>query len=286
MAVNLIAVNMDAFYIVISILFLCLLDAAIVLWVIESRMTESRKSVIADKVDSGKGLRLEAEDVYLNVKDGLVTICDELPVIQEPVSAPVKEEDVPVAPIVDEPAVTVLREEEVVPEAEVAEEEEAVAEAESNYIELTSDSVVFKSSKNEKITFIDRYAALTPEMRALYDDIVLYILSNKDCKKSESSTAVTFKCKTDKIMRAVIKRGVVELNFMLINTDLHRFVREEGIKAIKINPVKIRLATNEDLDLAKRTADITIEAYRDEQKYRRDKRNEMRRKQRLGETVN
>ena len=78
-------------------------------------------------------------------------------------------------------------------------------------------------------------------------------------------------------MRAVIKRGVVVLNFMLANTDLNRFVREEGIKKIKINPVIIRLDSDIDVVLAKQTADITIENLREDQDYRKQRRKEMRR---------
>ena len=75
----------------------------------------------------------------------------------------------------------------------------------------------------------------------------------------------------------MIKRGVVILNFLLVNTDLNRFVREEGIKTIKINPVVIKLETDSDLVLAKQTADITIENIREEQQYRKERNRELRR---------
>ena len=71
---------------------------------------------------------------------------------------------------------------------------------------------------------------------------------------------------------------MVVLNFLLINTDLGRFVREEGIKAIKINPVVIKLESDSDLLLAKQTADITIENIREEQQYRKERNKELRRR--------
>ena len=102
-------------------------------------------------------------------------------------------------------------------------------------------------------------------------------MENQDCRKIQAPRAVTFKCKTDKMMYAVVKRGVVECRFMLVNTELHRFVREGGVKNIKINPVLVRLATAEDLELAKQTADLTVQSYREEQAYRNRKRKEARR---------
>ena len=76
---------------------------------------------------------------------------------------------------------------------------------------------------------------------------------------------------------AAIKRGIVELSFMLVNSELNRLVRAEGIKEIKIKPVVIRLEDDTDLMLAKQTADITLEHLAEEQQYRKEKKKELRR---------
>ena len=177
-------------------------------------------------------------------------------------------------PMEDETAYTQPEE---APDDTVSEEAREYEQLVSRYGEITDHSVIFESNMAEKKSFIEKYAALDPEMRNRYDEIVAYILGHENCKKIEAAQAVTFKCGTDKIMRAVIKRGVVVLNFMLANTDLNRFVREEGIKKIKINPVIIRLASDIDVVLAKQTADITIENLREDQDYRKQRRKEMRR---------
>lgn len=72
----------------------------------------------------------------------------------------------------------------------------------------------------------------------------------------------------------------VVLNFMLVNTDLNRFVREEGIKKIKIAPVVVRLESDIDLVLAKQTVDITLENILEEQQYRKERKRELRRQSR------
>lgn len=263
--------DMELFYIVITIIFVALLIAALVLWIIDARMDYKRKKIIAQKIQSGSGMRLESDDLLLKVKNGVVEICEDVPVPAAPMaesSAPAGE-SAPVVPMTEETAAADA--------AGVAAREEQLEELVNRYGEITDNSVVFESNKNQKTTFVEKYAALDAQSRNRYDEIVAYILAHPDCRKSEASNAVTFKCKTDKIMRAVIKRGTVVLNFMLSNTDLNRFVREEGIKKIKIAPVVVRLESDIDLVLAKQTVDITLENIHEEQQYRKERKRELRR---------
>ena len=216
-------------------------------------------------------MRLESDDLLLKVKNGVVEICEDVPVPAAPMAdAPAPAgESAPVVPMTEETAAADA--------AGVAAREEQLEELVNRYGEITDNSVVFESNKNQKTTFVEKYAALDAQSRNRYDEIVAYILAHPDCRKSEASNAVTFKCKTDKIMRAVIKRGTVVLNFMLSNTDLNRFVREEGIKKIKIAPVVVRLESDIDLVLAKQTVDITLENIHEEQQYRKERKRELRR---------
>lgn len=263
--------DMELFYIVITIIFVALLIAALVLWIIDARMDYKRKKIIAQKIQSGSGMRLESDDLLLKVKNGVVEICEDVPVP----AAPMAESSAPAgasAPVVPMPEETAAAD-----AAGVAAREEQLEELVNRYGEITDNSVVFESNKNQKTTFVEKYAALDAQSRNRYDEIVAYILAHPDCRKSEASNAVTFKCKTDKIMRAVIKRGTVVLNFMLSNTDLNRFVREEGIKKIKIAPVVVRLESDIDLVLAKQTVDITLENIHEEQQYRKERKRELRR---------
>lgn len=263
--------GMELFYLIISCVFIVLLAAAIVMWVIDGQMEAKRRAAISDRIKSGKGLRLENDDLILKVQDGKIIICDSMPQVAEAKTAVAEEGTSVLQPMKDEMAAAAGD------DAYKSEKLDELQELVDRYGELTDKSIVFESNKQEKVTSIDKYAALSSEARMRYDSIVAYILANPDCKKVEASNAVTFKCKTDKIVRVMIKRGVVILNFLLANTDLNRFVREEGIKTIKINPVVIKLETDSDLVLAKQTADITIENIREEQQYRKERNRELRR---------
>ena len=250
-------INMDLFYIVISCIFVFLLVAGVVLMVIDSRMDYKRKKAVAQKIESGRGMRLEGDDLILKVTDGKVEILEDLPAPEvAAAAAPAAESDRP-------------------PVVPVTETEEELEELVSRYGEITENSVIFEKSKNA--TFADKYNALDEKTRARYDELMAYILAKPDCRKSESSTTVTVKNKTDKMLVAAIKRGIVELSFMLVNSELNRLVRAEGIKEIKIKPVVIRLEDDTDLMLAKQTADITLEHLAEEQQYRKEKKKELRR---------
>lgn len=259
---------MDTFYIVISILFVVLLFSALVLWAIEARMESKRKQLVAQKIESGRGQRIEENGLVLMVRDGRVEILDDLP------ASPFAELDV--AP--SEAVSPVAEEDEVAEEDDINDEVEDLTLFPS--AEITENSIVFERAESGSRTFIEKYADLTPEMRNRYDRLVAHILADKSCRKIEAQMAVTFKYKTEKILRAVIKRGVVVLNFMLVNTELNRFVKEEGIKNIKISPVIVRLESDEETELAIQTADLTIGHIKEELDYKKERNRERRRQQR------
>ena len=248
---------MDTFYIVMIVIVIALVVAAVVLWGVEERANSQNRKSRQEKIVQRTVVINQEEDVYLRVSGGV------LEVIESPAPQP---EPAPVAAPAPEP------------EPEPVVEEVAVAEAAPG-IELNEDSVVFQAS--QRLSFIEKYAQLTPEDRARFDELAAYVLAKPGCKRLESNDAITFKCKSDKVMRATIRRDTVTVSFMLANTELDRFLRQEGIKKVKIAPVAIRLESDDDLKLAKQTADLTMEHILEEQQYRKERRNELRRQSRL-----
>ena len=249
----------DVFYIVMVVITARLVVGALVLWVVDEYSKSKAGREDAEKRAQRIVVIRQEEDVYLRVSHGALEVIDK----PAPVSAPA-------------PAPVPVPEPEPVPEP-VA-EEVAAAEAVPS-VEMTEDSVVFQAS--QRLSFIEKYAQLTPEDRARFDELAAYVLAKPGCKRLESNDAITFKCKSDKVMRATIRRDTVTVSFMLANTELDRFVRRAGIKKIKIAPVAIRLESDDDLLLAKQTADLTMEHILEEQQYRKERRNELRRQSRL-----
>ena len=260
--------DMGKFYVAISCVYLALLLVAIVLWAIESRFEAKNKKSAAAAAEA-KGLRLTGDDVILKVNSGKVEVLGDLPAAKEVV----REVEV----IKEVPVHTAAAEEEVVePDVEPLEDD---GEDTARYAELGENSIVFERGEPEKQTFAEKFAALSEEEQARFNDVEAYILQDPLCRKIEAPSAVTYKYKTGKIARVVIKRGVAVFNFMLANTDLNRFVREEGIKNIKIAPVAIRLEDDGDAALIKQTVDIALANIKEDAEYRKEKKKERRRLQ-------
>lgn len=237
---------LDTFFLVIVPILAVLLILSIVLMITFNRKKKSLLEEIEAKKQQVNTIVAEG-DLFLKISDGKVEIVD-----------------APAATV----AMPVQQEEEPAPAEELSENTELVA--------IDEDSVVFQATGKESKTFADKYETLTEEARKMYDELAQYILATPKSKVSRSSSAETFKVGTDKVLRAVIRREVVVLNFMLANSSLNRFVKEEGIKNIKINPVVIRLETAEDLALAKQTVDLTVENIKQEQQYRKLRKKELR----------
>ena len=257
--------DMGKFYVAISCVYLALLLVAIVLWAIESRFDAKNKKAAAAAAEA-KGLRLTGDDVILKVNSGKVEVLGDLPATKEIVREVIKEVPVQAA----------AEEEVVEPDVEPLEDD---GEDTARYAELGENSIVFERGEPEKQTFAEKFAALPEEDQARFNEVEAYILQDPLCRKIEAPSAITYKYKTGKIARVVIKRGVAVFNFMLANTDLNRFVREEGIKNIKIAPVAIRLEDDGDAALIKQTVDIALANIKEDAEYRKEKKKERRRLQ-------
>lgn len=131
--------------------------------------------------------------------------------------------------------------------------------------------------KAEKLTYEEKYEKLDETDRRLIDEFAAFVSALPDCSRSLQTSALAFKYKKGHIAKAVIRRDTVVLHFSIANPELDRLVREEKLKEVKVKPVEIRLGSEEDLALAKQTAEITVKYLREEENYRLEKRREARR---------
>lgn len=161
---------------------------------------------------------------------------------------------------------------------ETVKEETAVAEAapaEEREEETAQDGVLIP--KAEKLTFEERYQRLPASNKKLLDAFVSYVEGKEDCEKRVQTSALLCRYKKSQIAKVVIRRDCAVLSFPIANPELGRLVREEKLKSVKMQPAQIKLATKDDLELAKQTADITLEYLQSEEEYKLEKRREARR---------
>lgn len=222
---------------------------AIILCIIEQSLKKKHPDNEGEVAVEMVTTHVTGEDIYLQVKDGAVTIIDELPTVEVVVEKEVvKVKQVPVAAAVASADVV---------EAPVADTEEELDEA---------GRVAFIASE-QKLTYLDKLAALEKNYYSLYEQLVNYLISKENVKMITTNNKGIFKYKTDRLVIASVRRGVVTLQFMLINSNLERYMRAEGAKQIKVTPVTIRLTNEDDLSRAKSTADLTIDYLEQERVY-------------------
>lgn len=129
----------------------------------------------------------------------------------------------------------------------------------------------------QKLTFAEKLAQLSKEKRGYYDAVKNYILSKPESKMIEGVSRVQFKSGTARIAYISIKRGTPVVEYMLPNSDISHFIKEENAEHIKVSPVVIRLENKDCVDEAKKTVDITIEHIKAEEEHRKELRREARR---------
>lgn len=132
-------------------------------------------------------------------------------------------------------------------------------------------------ARSEKQTFAEKYAELDEEKRAFLDEFTAHVTGKENCVKVLQTSALSFKYKKSLIVKAVIRRDTVSLNFSIANPELGRMMREGKTKSIRMQPVQIRLLSASDVNLAKQTADMTVGYLQSEEEYRLEKRREARR---------
>lgn len=257
------------FWIVVVVVLSLDFIGAIVLCVLENKLKKGHPENEGKLAVENATERISGEDIYLHVVDGVVTIIDELPTVEVAV------EDA-AAPVAAEPAEQ---------EQEAEEEEQVVAATAEDSIpedaELDEEGrVVIIAASDTKRTYTERLADLDPEVYALYEELVEYLLAKENVKQIVTNNKAIFKYKTDRLVISAVRRGIITLQFMLANPELNRYMRAEGVKQIKVTPVTIRLTDRATLEEAKSTVDLTLTYLSNERAYNAEKKKEARREAR------
>lgn len=243
----LLAINMTALYISFGVIFGVLILATVALGSMHGVVAKQRHDHRAAKATPPAPIEIKSEDLTIRIRDGRMEAYD-TPEYEAPAEVPAEEPQ---------------------PEAEVA-AEEPVEQAEEE-----PDGVLIP--RTEKLTFREKYERLPDADKRLLDEFTAYVTEKADCSKLLQTSALAFRYKKGQIAKAVIRRESVYLNFSILNPELGRMVREERTSGLKMKPVEIRLLDEEDLNIAKQTADLTVEYLAQEEEYRNEKRKEARR---------
>ena len=184
-------------------------------------------------------------------------------VLQAPVAPPVKEE-----PVVAEPVVEVV---ETVPEKEEPVVEEA---AEEEAAENTDGTISFALGQQK--TLDEKYLELPQEKRGWYDAIIKYASAVEDSKRVKNARYEEYKVGKNRIVRMLIKRDVINCEFILHNSDFKNYVNENKI-SVKQSATTVLVETAASVDVVKNSIDIVVAQIAEEKEYKKQLAREKRR---------
>ena len=185
------------------------------------------------------------------------------PVAAAPVAvaevAPVEE---PVAPVVEEPVVEAPVEEPVV--EEIVEEPAAEAAAE----EIADPDGTISFSKGQQQTLEEKYMALSAEQKGWYDAIIKYASAVEGSKRFKNLRYEEYKVGKNRLVRLLIKRGIINCEFILHNSDFKNYVSENKI-AVKQSATTMLVESAATVDAVKNSIDIVVAAIAEEKAYKK-----------------
>ena len=193
--------------------------------------------------------------------------------VEASVEAPVEEVTVEAAPVEEAPA------EEVTAEAAPIEEATEEADAEEN----ANGTISFALGQQQTID--EKYYALPAEQRAWYDEIIKYATMVEGSKRFKNARYEEYKVGKNRIVRITIKRGVIQCEFILHNTDFKNYVNENKIN-IKQSATTMLVENAATVDAVKNSIDIVVASLAAEREYKKQLAREKRRAARAAKAGN
>ena len=191
--------------------------------------------------------------------------------VAEPEPAPAVVEEAPAEePAVVEEPVEEPAAEEAAPEAvaeEAPAEETAAAEDEEGTITF---------SAGQRQTLEEKYLDLSSEARGWYDEIIKYASVVDGSKRFKNVRYEEYKVGKNRLVRMLIKRGVIHCEFILPNSDFKNYVNENKI-SVKQAATTMRVENAATVDAVKNSIDIAVAAIVAEKEYKKQQARERRR---------
>lgn len=152
---------------------------------------------------------------------------------------------------------------------ETAEEisaEEVTEADEATEAEVNGDSVTFSAAKE---TLSQKYDALPDELKDYYGQIVATASAVEGNRCFKNDRYEEYKVGKNRIVRLLIKRGVIVCEFVIANNDLRNYMSDNKLK-LKQAPTTLKVFDEATLAAAKATMEIAVKAIEDEKAYKKE----------------
>lgn len=189
------------------------------------------------------------------------------------VAQPVSEAPAPVAEALPEEEPTAPVEEALTETAEEAAASE-VAEAEEEAAEENDGTISF--SMGQRQTLEEKYLALSSEQKGWYDEIIKYAAAVDGSKRFKNVRYEEYKIGKNRLVRMLIKRGIIHCEFILHNSDFKNYINENRI-SVRQSATTMLVESVATVEAAKNSIDIVVAAIAEEKEYKKKLARERRR---------
>ena len=139
-------------------------------------------------------------------------------------------------------------------------------------------NVAFATSAKD--TLDEKYAALSDEQKAFYDEIASYAIAKEDAKRFKNLRYEEIKIGKARLVRMLIKRNQVVCEFIMYNSNFKNYVNENKV-AVKQAATVIKINDAASVQAAKDSMDIVINTINEEKEYKKQQAKERRKAARL-----
>ena len=158
----------------------------------------------------------------------------------------------------------------------VEEAEEAPVEvAEEPVAEPQDDEGTVKFSAGQQQSLDEKYLALSSQAKGWYDEIIKYASAVEGSKRFKNARYEEYKVGKNRLVRLLIKRGIIHCEFILQNSDFKNYVSENKISVRQAATV-MRVENAETVDAVKNSIDIAVAAIAEEREYKKQQAREKR----------
>lgn len=223
---------------------------------------------VVQEVIASRRERIGAEKDILQHAERIIREAEAKEKAEAAVVAAVKEPE----PVVEEPiAEPEPAFEEVV---EVPTEEAPVEEAPAE--EEVDPEGMISFAKGQQQTLDEKYLALNQEAKGWYDEIIKYASAVEGSKRFKNARYEEYKVGKNRLVRLLIKRGVINCEFILQNSDFKNYVNENKI-SVKQAATTMLVESAATVGAVKNSIDIVVAAIAEEKEYKKQQAREKRR---------
>lgn len=138
----------------------------------------------------------------------------------------------------------------------------------------SENAVSFAADKTQTID--DKYEELAKKERKFYDEIVNYASSVVGSRRFKNTRYEEYKVGKSRLVRMLIKRGIITCEFILPNNDFKYYVNENKIN-VKQAATVLKILDEASVKIAKDSIDIAVKAIEQEKELKKEQAKERRR---------